>query len=130
MRGSSAIVPDVLEEARGDLGPDCVPAWILTALAGFETGLLPLRTREGMTVARGQGKPEGKEPKLTSRQQIELTCMNATGEYIAGLMDAFSVGRPGCLGGALYALDPVPGIVVDLPDQLFVRLRYPGHGVP
>jgi hypothetical protein len=43
--------------------------------------------------------------------------MHATGEYtIADLMEAFSVGRPGCLGGVLYALVPVPGIVVDLPD--------------
>jgi hypothetical protein len=28
LRGSGAIVPDVVEEAREDLGPDCVPAWI------------------------------------------------------------------------------------------------------
>lgn len=37
---------------------------------------------------------------------------------------------PGCLGGALYALDCVPGIVVDLPEQLFVGLGDPGHGAP
>ena len=28
LRGSGAIVPDVVEQAREDLGPDCVPAWI------------------------------------------------------------------------------------------------------
>jgi hypothetical protein len=28
MRGSGAIVPDILEEAHDDLGPDCVCAWI------------------------------------------------------------------------------------------------------
>jgi hypothetical protein len=45
--------------------------------------------------------------------------MHATGEYtIADLMEAFSVGHPGCLGGVLCVLVPVPvpGIVVDLPD--------------
>jgi hypothetical protein len=42
--------------------------------------------------------------------------MHATSEYtIADLMEAFSVGDSGCLGGVLYALVPVPGIVVDLP---------------
>jgi hypothetical protein len=57
--------------------------------------------------------------------------MHATGEYtIADVTEAFSVGRPGCLGGALYALDPVRGVVIDLPEQFFVRLLYPGHGVP
>jgi hypothetical protein len=28
IRGSGAIVPDILEEAHDDLGPDCVCAWI------------------------------------------------------------------------------------------------------
>ena len=74
---------------------------------------------------------KGKQPKLAARQQTEITRTHATGEYtIADLMEAFSVGRPGCLGGALYALDFVPGIVVDLPSQLLVGLRDPGHGVP
>ena len=30
MRGSGAIVPDILEEAHDNLGPDCVCAWIQT----------------------------------------------------------------------------------------------------
>jgi hypothetical protein len=39
--------------------------------------------------------------------------MHATGEYASvDLMEAFFVGRPGCLSGAFV---PVPGIVVDLP---------------
>lgn len=43
--------------------------------------------------------------------------MHTTGEYtVADLMEAFSVGRPGCLGDVLHALVPVPGTVVDLPD--------------
>jgi hypothetical protein len=50
-------------------------------------------------------------------QQTEITRMHATGEYtIADLMETFSVGRPGGLGGVLYALVRVPGIVVALPE--------------
>jgi hypothetical protein len=56
---------------------------------------------------------KGKQPKLTARQQTEITRMHATGEYASvDLMEAFFVGRPGCLSGAFV---PVPGIVVDLP---------------
>ena len=47
-----------------------------------------------MAVARAKGKLRGKKPKLTTRQQAELTRMHATGEYtIADLMEVFSVGR-------------------------------------
>jgi DNA invertase Pin-like site-specific DNA recombinase len=68
--------------------------FILATFAEFEVDLLRLRTREGMAVARARGKLRGKQPKLTSRQQAELTRMHATGEYtIADLMEVFSVGR-------------------------------------
>ena len=67
---------------------------ILATFAEFEVDLLRLRTREGMAVARAKGKLKGKQPKLTPRQQAELTRMHATGEYtIADLMEVFSVGR-------------------------------------
>jgi DNA invertase Pin-like site-specific DNA recombinase len=67
---------------------------ILATFAEFEVDLLRLRTREGMAVARAKGKLKGKQPKLTLRQQAELSRMHATGEYtIADLMEVFSVGR-------------------------------------
>jgi DNA invertase Pin-like site-specific DNA recombinase len=67
---------------------------ILATFAEFEVDLLRLRTREGMAVARAKGKLRGKQPKLTPRQQAELTRMHATGEYtIADLMEVFSVGQ-------------------------------------
>ena len=67
---------------------------ILATFAEFEVDLLRLRTREGMAVARAKGKLKGKQPKLTARQQAELTRMHATGDYtIADLMEVFSVGR-------------------------------------
>jgi hypothetical protein len=53
-----------------------------------------MRTREGMAIARARGRLKGRKPKLTARQQAELTRMHVTGEYtIADLMEVFSVGR-------------------------------------
>ena len=67
---------------------------MLAVFAEFEADLLKMRTREGMATARARGKLKGKKPKLTARQQAELVCMHATGEYtIADLMEVFSVGR-------------------------------------
>jgi DNA invertase Pin-like site-specific DNA recombinase len=67
---------------------------ILATFVEFEVDLLRLRTREGMAVARAKGKLRGKQPKLSARQQVELTRMHATGEYtIADLMEVFSIGR-------------------------------------
>ena len=67
---------------------------MLAVFAEFEVGLLKMRTRQGMAIARSRGKLKGKQPKLTARQQAELTRMHATGGYtIADLMEVFSVGR-------------------------------------
>lgn len=67
---------------------------ILATFAEFEAGLLRLRTREGMAVARARGRLKGKQPKLAARQQAELARMRATGEYTtADLMEVFSAGR-------------------------------------
>ena len=54
---------------------------ILAIFAEFEAGLLRMRTREGMAVARAKGKLRGKQPKLSARQQRELARMAGTGEY-------------------------------------------------
>jgi DNA invertase Pin-like site-specific DNA recombinase len=54
-----------------------------------------MRTREGMAVAKAQGKLRGRQPKLTPKQQRELKRMHATGEYtITDLGELFSVSRP------------------------------------
>jgi DNA invertase Pin-like site-specific DNA recombinase len=54
-----------------------------------------MRTREGMAVARAQGKLKGRQPKLSAKQQRELTRMHETGEYtISDLGELFSVSRP------------------------------------
>lgn len=68
---------------------------ILATFAEFEADLIRMRTREGMAIARAKGKLRGKQPKLSDKQQRELTRMHATGEYsISDLAEVFSVSRP------------------------------------
>jgi DNA invertase Pin-like site-specific DNA recombinase len=68
---------------------------ILATFAEFEVDLLRMRTREGMAVARAQGKLKGRQPKLSPKQQRELKRMHDTGEYtISDLGELFSVSHP------------------------------------
>ena len=68
---------------------------ILATFAEFESDLIRMRTREGMAIARANGKLRGKQPKLSEKQQKELGRMHATGEYsISDLAELFSVSRP------------------------------------
>ncbi|MBU3032243.1 recombinase family protein, partial [Paracoccus sp. XHP0099] len=68
---------------------------ILATFAEFEADLIRMRTREGMAIARAKGKLRGKQPKLSEKQQRELSRMHASGEYsISDLAELFSVSRP------------------------------------
>jgi DNA invertase Pin-like site-specific DNA recombinase len=68
---------------------------ILATFAEFEVDLIRMRTREGMAVARAQGKLKGRQPKLSAKQQRELKRMHETGEdTISDLGELFSVSRP------------------------------------
>ena len=68
---------------------------ILATFAEFESDLIRMRTREGMAIARAKGKLRGKQPKLSEKQQKELTRMHATGDYsISDLAELFAVSRP------------------------------------
>ena len=68
---------------------------ILATFAEFEVDLIRMRTREGMAVARAQGKLKGRQPKLSAMQQRELKRMHQTGQYtISDLGELFSVSRP------------------------------------
>lgn len=49
--------------------------------AEFESDLIRLRTREGMAIARAQGKLKGRQPTLSEKQQRELRRMYETGDY-------------------------------------------------
>jgi DNA invertase Pin-like site-specific DNA recombinase len=68
---------------------------ILATFAEFEADLIRMRTREGMAIARAKGKLRGKQPKLSEKQQKELSRMHASGDYsISDLAELFSVSRP------------------------------------
>ena len=95
--GDSLVTRRVRLSLRGTLYDPADPMgkMFFNILATFaEIDLLKRRTREGMAIARADGKLRGKQPKLTTRQQAELVRMHASGEYtIAELMEVFSIGR-------------------------------------
>lgn len=67
---------------------------ILATFAEFEVDLLRMRTREGMAIARANGKLRGKQPKLTARQQAHLLKLHQAQEHtIVELAELFSVSR-------------------------------------
>ena len=68
---------------------------IRATFAAFEADLIKMRTRKGMAVARAKGKPRGKQPKLSDRQQQELRRLHDSGDYsISDLAELFSVSQP------------------------------------
>ena len=68
---------------------------ILATFAEFEADLIRMRTREGMAIARAKGRLRGKQPKLSEKQQKELSRMHASGNYsISDLAELFSISRP------------------------------------
>jgi DNA invertase Pin-like site-specific DNA recombinase len=68
---------------------------ILATFSEFEADLIRLRTREGIAIARAEGKLRGNQPKLSDKQQNELIRMQATGDYsISDLAELFAVSRP------------------------------------
>jgi DNA invertase Pin-like site-specific DNA recombinase len=67
---------------------------ILATFAEFEVDLLRLRTREGMAIARANGRLKGKQPKLSPRQRAHVLRLVQAGEHtIAELAELFSVSR-------------------------------------
>lgn len=70
---------------------------ILATFAEFEVDLLRMRTREGMAFAKAKGKLRGKQPKLSHKQQTELSRMHATGDCsINDLAELFPSAGPPC----------------------------------
>jgi DNA invertase Pin-like site-specific DNA recombinase len=67
---------------------------ILATFAEFEVDLLRMRTREGMAIARANGKLKGKQPKLNARQRVHLLNLHDAGEpSIAEIAELLSVSR-------------------------------------
>lgn len=67
---------------------------MVSVFAEFEADLIRSRTREGMRIAKRNGKLRGKQPKLTPSQQAHLVKLHKTGDYTSSeLADMFSVAR-------------------------------------
>lgn len=67
---------------------------VLAVIAEFESGLIRLRTREGMRVAKAEGKLRGRGPKLNARQEAHLVQLLDSGDVSpTELADLFGVGR-------------------------------------
>jgi DNA invertase Pin-like site-specific DNA recombinase len=63
-------------------------------VAEFEADLVHARTREGMQVARANGRLRGKQPKLTGRQEAHLVALHHAGEHTsAELAELLNVAR-------------------------------------
>jgi DNA invertase Pin-like site-specific DNA recombinase len=67
---------------------------VLAMVAEFEADLIRMRTREGMKVARANGRLRGKQPKLTPKQEAVLAGLHAAGEHTSSeLAQLFGVAR-------------------------------------
>jgi DNA invertase Pin-like site-specific DNA recombinase len=67
---------------------------ILATFAEFEVDLLRMRTREGIAIARANGKLKGKQPKLSARQRAHVLNLVRDGDHtIAELAELFAVSR-------------------------------------
>jgi DNA invertase Pin-like site-specific DNA recombinase len=71
----------------------CSTSWPM--IAEFEADLIRLRTKEGMRVAKAQGRLRGRRPKLNARQEAHLVSLIVAGEHsTAEVADLFEVSRP------------------------------------
>jgi hypothetical protein len=62
-------------------------------LLRFEVDLLRLRTREGMAIARANGKLKGKQPKLSARQRVHVLGLARAGDHTIAELTELGVGR-------------------------------------
>ena len=105
---------------------------MLAVFAEFEADLIRMRSREGMDIARQNGKLRGKQPSLKPAQDREIRRMHNSGDYnVAEIAALFSVKRadrvpvPATSGAGLPPLpaDTRPAPDVAKYDQLLTRPR-------
>jgi DNA invertase Pin-like site-specific DNA recombinase len=92
---------------------------ILGVIAEFEANLIRQRTREGMDIARQNGKLRGKQPTLKPAQDREIRRMHDSGDYnVAGIAGMFRVRRPTVYRSLerTTALPPLPADARPAPD--------------
>ncbi len=91
-RGVALVLGDAIYDPTDPMGKLFFN--ILATFAEFEVDLLRMRTREGMAIAKANGKLRGKQPKLTARQQALLIEQHQGGKRnIAELAEIFKVSR-------------------------------------
>ena len=67
---------------------------VLGMVAEFESDLIRMRTKEGLAIARANGKLRGRSPKLSARQEAHLAELHATGTRTpADLAHLFGISR-------------------------------------
>lgn len=67
---------------------------VLAMVAEFEADLIRARTREGIAVAKRNGKFKGRKPKLTPKQEAHLVALHGEGKHTgAELAELFNVAR-------------------------------------
>ena len=67
---------------------------VLGMVAEFESDLIRMRTREGLAIARANGKLRGRSPKRSARQEEHLAELHATGTRTpADLAHLFGIAR-------------------------------------
>jgi len=66
---------------------------VLGSFAEFERSLIRERQREGIALARKQGKYKGRKPSLTPEQAADLRKRAKAGEAKAKLAREFSISR-------------------------------------
>lgn len=66
---------------------------MLGAVAEFERSIILERQREGIAIAKTEGRYKGRKPSLTSERVLELKRRAAAGEKKAGLAREFGVSR-------------------------------------
>jgi DNA invertase Pin-like site-specific DNA recombinase len=66
----------------------------LAMMAEFESDLNRSRTRQGMQLAKANGKLRGRQPKLNPKQEGHLVSLHAAGEHtVSEIAELFSVSR-------------------------------------
>ncbi|MBB6347846.1 DNA invertase Pin-like site-specific DNA recombinase [Nonomuraea muscovyensis] len=66
---------------------------VLAMVAEFEADLARMRTREGMKIAKAEGRLRGRKPKLNARQEAHLVALHKAGEHTSAELPGHDLAR-------------------------------------